>query len=307
MKVLVTGANGLAGYAIQKLSHLYDYDFVFVGRNFGDLCDESNVVTMFDVVKPDYVIHTAAAVGGIGGNAKNHGKYFRDNLLMGVHLIHHAMLNDVKKFVAFSSVCVYPDGQILREDNIHSGPVYSSNFAYGYAKRMTDIQIQAYQAQYGIKNYCSVTLSNIFGPNDQFNIECGHVVPVLMHKLFLAKQNNTSFNVWGDGSSLREFMYVDDIAKAAIDLLGLDELPSRIIVTGEKETSIKELIDILVDIAEFDGEVVWETDKPNGQKMRPSDKTLLRKTFPDFKYTPLKEGLKLTWDWLNKNYPNIRQ
>lgn len=307
--LLVTGSEGLAGSAIFRAKP-WQYDScVYVNRYDADLTKEDDVVKLFAKHRPTHVIHTAAAVGGIGGNAKNHGRFFRDNILMNTHIIHEAMKNNVEKLIAFSSVCVYPDGlPALQEDKMHDGPVYPSNEFYGYAKRMVDVQIRAYEKQYGTKNYMSVTPGNIFGPCDHFNIETGHVVPVLMHKLYLAKKNGTEFEVWGDGSSLREFLYIDDMAKVCLDLLELDELPQRLIVAGEKEIAIRDMVQIMCKVANYSYDnVVWNTSKPNGQRSRPSDKTLFNQYFPNFEYTPLEEGVRTMWEWFVQNYEVARK
>ena len=241
-KILITGGNGLCGKALQSVLKTEKNVFgrwknfpcgkpttesgyqptqidsptacyYFVGREYGDLTILNNVKNMYDDISPDYVIHTAAEVGGIGGNEAHHGEFFYNNVLMNAYMIDQAYRHNVEKMIVFSSVCVFPDGQPkLKEETMHDGPVFSSNFAYGHAKRMVDIQIQAYEKQYGIKNYCSVIPGNIFGPQDSYNIEFGHVIPSLIHKIYLAKQNHTDFSVWGNGSAKREFIYVNDLA-----------------------------------------------------------------------------------------------
>lgn len=308
--ILVTGSDGLAGSAIKRLAPLYpQYDFFFATRTNADLTKEHQVTDLFADVKPSYVLHTAAAVGGIGGNAKNHGKFFRDNILMNTHVIHEAMKNKVEKLIAFSSVCVYPDGlPALQEDKMHDGPVFESNFAYGYAKRMVDIQIRAYKKQYGITNYMSITPGNIYGPNDNFNTEVGHVVPVIMHKLLHAKNKRVGFDVWGDGNSLREFLYIDDMAKVCLDLFSFDELPERLIVAGKEEVSIRTLVETMCRIAQYPiDSVIWDTSKPNGQRSRPSDKSLFNQYFPNFQYTSLYDGLWKMFIWLEENYEVARK
>lgn len=309
-KLLITGSKGLAGSSLLRMQDQYpQYEFITADRSFADLTKEEDVSELFAKVRPTHVIHTAAAVGGIGGNAKSHGRFFRDNILMNTHVIHYAMITNVQKLIAFSSVCAYPDDlRVLQEDKMHLGPVYPSNQYYGYAKRMVDVQIRAYKAQYGIKNYCSVTMGNVAGKFDNFNIESGHVIPVLMHKLYLAKQDNTDFKIWGDGQSLREFLSIDDAAKCCLGLLDLDEVPERIIVSGEKEVSIKEMVDLLIKVADFPADrVVYETDKPNGQRSRPSDKTIFNQYFPNFQYTPAEVWLKDMWLWFCENYEVARK
>lgn len=308
--ILVTGSDGLAGSAIRRLEDLYpQYYFFFATRRHCDLRKEEEVNRLLQYSMPDYILHTAASVGGIGGNLKNHGRFFRDNILMNTHLIHAASECKVEKLIAFSSVCAYPDDlRVLQEDRLHEGKVFASNYAYGYAKRMVDVQIQAYKDQYGISNYTAISFGNIYGISDLYNIDCGHVIPVLLHKLYLAKKNNTKFSIWGDGQSLREFMYIDDAAKCCLDLFNLDEMPQRLLITGKKEHSIKEVVDLLVKIADFPEDMVeWQLDKPNGQRSRPSDKTLFNQYFPNFQYTSLEEGLKRSWDWFNANYEVARK
>ena len=313
-KILITGANGLCGSALRRYD-IYNtpvndnrYSPYFVGREYGDLTILDNVKKMYDEIQPNYVIHTAAEVGGIGGNEAHHGEFFYNNVLMNAYMIDQARQNNVEKMIVFSSVCVFPDGQPkLKEETMHDGPVFSSNFAYGHAKRMVDIQIQAYEKQYGIKNYCSVIPGNIFGPQDSYNIEFGHVIPSLIHKIYLAKQNHTDFSVWGNGSAKREFIYVNDLANIIYRLLELDELPLRLIVSGPQQYTIKQMVDNLVKIANFKGRVVWDKSKPNGQHARPSSLDLLYSLFPDFTFTNVNEALSHSYDWFVENYPNVRK
>ena len=211
MKILVTGGNGLVGNAIKKVALKNpQFDFIFIGRDDYDLTKENEVESLFLKHKPNYVIHTAAKVGGIGGNMIGHADYFYQNILINSFFIHYAWKYNVEKLLAFSSVCVFPnDSQILKEENMHNGPPFSGNFAYAYAKRMVDVQIRAYKEQHNIKNYCSIIPSNIIGTHDFYNLQHGHVLPSLMHKIYLAKKNNSNLEVWGDGKSLREFIFAE--------------------------------------------------------------------------------------------------
>lgn len=306
-KILVTGSEGLVGSAIYKIDKKENDTWIYVSRDYGgDLRNKDNVDLIFKTYKPDYVIHTAAKVGGIGGNEACHGSFFYDNILMNTYIIDAAMRYKVKKLLVFSSVCVFPDNlSVLQEDRMHDGPAYTSNFAYAYAKRMVDVQIQAYKKQYDVKNYCSVIPGNIFGKHDWYNIQNGHVIPSLIHKLYLAKQNNTPFEIWGDGQSLREFLYVDDVARILVNLLELDTLPDRLIISGDTQYSIRDIVNMLVKVSNFSGEVRYDTSKPNGQRSRQSDLSRLTSLF-DMKYTPIEEAIKISWDWFVSNYPNVR-
>ena len=307
MKVLVTGSNGLCGCAIKEESSNSDHEFIFATRRDADLRNPHEVESLFLRHRPDCVIHTAAKVGGIGGNEAMHEDFFYDNILINANVIRNCIDFRVSKLLAFSSVCVFPDDlALLEEDRIHDGPVFESNFAYGYSKRMVDVHIRAAEKQHGIKNWCSVIPGNIFGKHDMYSVEHGHIIPSLTYKLYSAKKHDTSFKIWGDGRSLREFIYVNDMAKILIQLLDKDEIPNRLIVSGRREFSIKEIVDIMVEIAEFEGKIVWDKSKPNGQRSRPSSKERADSLFPNFEYTPVREGLKKSWEWFANNYPKIR-
>jgi len=316
-KVLITGAGGLCASALRRLYPEYCdlYEFIYSARKVSDnhdeyICDlkeKDQVKLLFEKTQPDYVVHTAAFVGGIGGNLKSPSKYFYDNILMNTYVIDFAYRFGVEKLIAFSSICAFPnDLVLLEEDRMHDGPVWPDNEAYGFAKRAVDIQIRSLKKEKNVSNYCSIIPGNIAGINDLYSLVHGHVLPMLIHKLYLAKRDNEPFEVWGDGKSLREFLFADDVAKCVLELLGRDDIPERLIISGEREYSIKEIVDKLVKIADFRGEVKWLTDKPNGQRSRPSSKELFRHYFPSFKFTPMDEWLKLSWDWFVENYPNVR-
>ncbi len=307
-KILVTGSDGLVGSAIRNISHIYpQYEFYFSSHNNKDLTKENDILSLFDNIKPQYIIHAAARVGGIGRNLSSPAQQFRDNILMNTHMIHYAHEFDVEKMIVFSSACVFPeDTEIIKEEDMHGGPPFHAHWSYAHAKRMVDVQIGAYKQQYEIKNYCSVIPGNMFGEKDNFDLDDGHVIPSLIHKCYLAKKNNSIFEVWGDGSATREFLYAQDVAKVCIELFK-NELPQRLIVSAEKEHSIKEIAEKICNIFNFPIEnIKWLLDKPSGQTERPSDHTLFRKYFSDFRFTDIDIALKNTIEWFNKNYPNVR-
>ena len=188
MKTLVTGGYGMVGSAIDADIHLAKEDC--------DLTNRERTEYTFKKLQPEGIIHCAGKVGGIGGNSNFKGEYFLKNLLINTNVIEAARLSGVKSLVAYLSTCVFPDNVTypLTIDQIHTGEPHSSNYPYAYAKRMADVQIRAYREQYGL-NYTSIIPSNIYGPNDNFNLDHGHVMPMLIHKLYLAKKNNTDFTV----------------------------------------------------------------------------------------------------------------
>ena len=305
--ILVTGGRGLVGSALRTLEVIYpEYNFVFTCRQEHDLTREEDVKRLFEELSPDYVIHTAARVGGIGRNLSTPAQQYYANILMNAYVIHYAQKSGVEKLLAFSSVCAFPAGaESLHEDILHDGEPYLAHYSYAYTKRMVDVQIKAYKQQHGV-NYCSVIPGNIFGENDNFNLEDGHVVPSLVHKCYKAKQEGKPLQVWGDGTPYREFLYAEDVARACVELLKLDrELPQRVIVSGEHETQIKDLVKLVCDAFDYHN-VEWLTDKPNGQLRRPTNKSVFQETLKDFKYTNLETAMQNTARWFEDNYPNVR-
>jgi len=299
-KVLVTGGYGMVGSAMESQIKL--------SRETCDLTNPKQTEKLFQIIKPDGVIHCAGKVGGIGGNSNYKGEYFYDNLMINTNVIEAARKAGVKNLVAFLSTCVFPDKvkYPLTVDQIQLGEPHESNYPYAYAKRMADVQIRAYREQYGI-NYTSIIPSNIYGPNDNFSLEHGHVMPMLIHKLYLAKQNKTDFVVWGSGKPLREFIYSKDIAKIAEWALFNYEGTDPLIISGDEEISIKDLVGLLVDEFKFKGKVIFDKTKPDGQLRKPSDNSKIKELLPDFEYTPFEQGIKETVNWFIENYDEARK
>jgi len=296
---LITG-NGLVGSAL-------DGDVKISSHHF-DLRDTESVKSMFEFYKPTEVIHTAAKVGGLGSNMKYKGEYFYDNIMMNTNVIEQARQNGVQKLVAFLSTCVFPDDveYPLTEKKIHLGEPHFSNNAYAYAKRMTDVQIRAYREQYGLQ-YKSVIPTNIYGPNDNFSLTHGHVMPMLIHKMYLAQKNNTSFEVWGSGKPLREFIFSKDVAQLTEWVMKNYDEDEPIILSTSEEISIRDLVDLLVQEFNFKGEVIFDSSKPDGQFRKPSDNSKIKNYLPEFKFTPIEEGIKETVKWFIENYEITRK
>jgi len=299
MKTIITGGYGMVGSAMESQIKL--------SRETCDLTNPKQTESLFRTIRPDGVIHCAGKVGGIGGNSNYKGEYFYDNLMINTNVIEASRKAGVKNLVAFLSTCVFPDNVSypLTVDQVHSGEPHSSNYPYAYAKRMADVQIRAYREQYGI-NYTSIIPSNIYGPNDNFNLDHGHVMPMLIHKLYLAKKNKTNFTVWGSGKPLREFVYSKDIAKIAEWALYNYEGTDPLIISGDEEVSIKDLVNMLVDEFKFKGKVVFDETKPDGQFRKPSDNSLIKELLPNFEYTSFEEGIKQTVNWFIENYETAR-
>lgn len=298
-KLLVTGGKGLVGSAINA--------DVKLGREF-NLINSIETDQAFKMHNPTHVIHCAGKVGGVGGNMNFKGDYFYDNLMINTNVIESARKNGVKNLVCFLSTCVFPDKveYPLTEAKVHLGVPHDSNYPYAYAKRMADIQIRAYREQYGI-NYTSVIPTNIYGPNDNFSLEHGHVMPMLIHKLYKAKRDGTDFTVWGSGKPLREFIFSKDVARLAEWAVKNYNETEPIIFGTSEEVSIKDMVDLLIQEFNFKGKVIFDKDKPEGQFRKPSDNSKLKSYLPDFKFTPFEEGIKETVKWFIDNYETARK
>lgn len=306
-KILVTGANGLVG------SQFRGEEYERIGSSDLNLLNQNYIDDHFKWSEklgelPDGIIHCAARVGGIQGNMEGQGKFFYENIAMNTAIIDSARKYGIKKFIAFLSTCVFPDNveYPLSPEKIHLGPPHSSNYGYAYAKRMADIQIKSYREQYDV-NYFSVIPCNIYGPNDNYNLESGHVIPMLIHKMYLAKRDNTEFKVWGSGNPLREFIFSEDVAKLTKLLYDNYEGSNPVILSTSEEISIGSIVKIIADLMEYDGNIIFDTNKPDGQFRKPSDNSVIKNMFPDFKFTPIREGLKKSIDWFNQNYPKARK
>lgn len=298
-KLLVTGGKGLVGSAIEAEIKL--------GREF-NLVNAQETDDAFKMHNPTHVIHCAGKVGGVGGNMNFKGDYFYDNLMINTNVIESARKNGVKNLVCFLSTCVFPDKveYPLTEAKVHLGAPHDSNYPYAYAKRMADIQIRAYREQHNI-NYTSVIPTNIYGPNDNFSLEHGHVMPMLIHKLYKAKRDGTDFTVWGSGKPLREFIYSKDVARLAEWAVRNYNETEPIIFGTSEEVSIKDMVDLLIQEFNFKGKVIFDKSKPEGQFRKPSDNSKLKSYLPDFKFTPFEEGIKKTVKWFIENYETARK
>ena len=299
MTKVITGGSGLIGSAFKDGVKL---------NSKRDLRDYDKAEFAIGMYKPDVVVHCAAKVGGVGANMEFPADFFMDNIRMNTNVIQACKELTVKKLVSFLSTCVFPDDveYPLDETKIELGPPHHSNFAYAYAKRMADVQIRAFNKQYGTQ-YFSVIPCNVYGPNDNYSLESGHVIPMLIHKCYLAKKNRKTFEVWGDGTPLREFVYSKDVANIVDLLIQKYEGTEPVIISNPTEYSIKQVVDLIVEYMGFRGKVKWLTDKPNGQHRKPSSNAKLLSIIGDYEFTTLEKGLKESIEWFILNYPNVRK
>jgi GDP-L-fucose synthase len=299
-KIIVTGGRGLVG-------RCFDSDRFFRSTSH-NLTERDQVRNYLQSVKAEGIIHTAAKVGGVKGNMSFPADFTYQNLMMNTILIEEARLAGIRKLVSFASTCVFPDKAEypLTPEQIHLGPPHQSNYGYAYAKRMADVQIQAYREQYGV-NYFSVIPCNIYGPGDNYDLENGHVIPALIHKFYLAKERGEDVTIWGSGNPLREFIFSKDVAKLVELLYDNYQSGVPVILSTGEEVSIGDMVSMIAEIFEFKGRIVFDKDKPEGQFRKPSDNSTIKEMFPDFKFTPVKDGLRESIEWFISNYPNLRK
>lgn len=260
-----------------------------------------------EVVKDiDIVIHLAARVGGIGFNMKYPANLFYDNAMMGIQLLEASRLAGVKKFIGMGTVCSYPKFTPVpfKEDDLWNGFPEETNSPYGIAKKILLVQQQAYRAQYGFDSIYLIPV-NLYGPRDHFDTEDSHVIPALILKFSEAKRNNEGkVTVWGTGRVSREFLYVEDAAQAILDATERYNKPEPINIGTSEEIMIKDLVDLIKDLVGYKGNIVWDSEKPDGQPKRKLDVSKAEQQF-GFKSTiNLEQGLQKTITWFNNNYYN---
>lgn len=305
-RVIVTGGDGfLAHHLIPLLMKEY-YEVFPIKHEAYDLLVEDRVKAMYDNIKPDIVIHLAARVGGIQYNQLNPAKLFYENLQMGVHLIHLGHLfGKLEKFVCLGSVCSYPVSPPIpfREDDLWNGFPESTNAGYGIAKRSLEEMCRVYREQYEMNNIFLLPC-NLYGIADDFSQESAHVVPMLIKRTIEAKERKSKeLIVWGSGNATREFLYAGDCAKLILSATQNYNDKWPINLGSGKETSIKELAELIAELVDYKGEIVWDESRPDGQPRRFLDisRSIMWLGFNPENAMPLREGLKRTIDWYYKN------
>lgn len=298
--ILVTGGAGFLGRRVVKRLLLSNYHRVFVARSRDyDLRDKGSVRKLMSVVRPRTVIHLAAVVGGIGANREHPGSFFFENLIMGASLMEAARLANVGKFVGIGTVCAYPKYTAVpfREDTLWDGYPEETNAPYGLAKKMLLVQGQAYRAEYGF-NSIYLLPTNLYGPGDNFEPSSSHVIPALIRKCVEAVDDGaSSIEVWGDGSASREFLYVDDAAEAIVLAMERFDGAEPVNIGAGHEITIKELVTDIAQMCGFQGQLRWDTSKPNGQPRRCLDISRAANLLGFRARTSFSDGLKRTIDW----------
>jgi GDP-L-fucose synthase len=299
-KIVVTGGAGFLGrYLVQRLRDMAGVE-VFVPRSEQyDLTKAEAIVRLLDDARPEMVIHLAAVVGGIGANQKNPGRFFYENLMMGTQLIEQSRLKGVRKFVALGTVCAYPKFTPVpfKEDDIWNGYPEETNAPYGLAKKMMLVQAQSYREQYGY-NTIFLLPANLYGPNDNFDLETSHVIPALIRKCVEAERTGAPYiEAWGSGGVSREFLYVEDCADGIIRAARDYDESDPVNLGNGREVMIRDLVEMIARLTGFKGEIRWQASKPDGQPRRQLDVTRAYERFGFRAQTPLEEGLQRTIEW----------
>ena len=311
MKVLVTGGTGLVGSAIKKISDDYDnYTFFFISSKNCDLTNYERTKELFERLRPQYVIHLAANVGGLFKNMNHKVEMYEVNTLINLNVLKCAHLVGVKKCISCLSTCIFPDNTSypINEEMLHNGPPHTSNDCYAYAKRMLEVHSMAYNQQYG-DNFVCVIPTNIYGPHDNFNLEDAHVIPALIHKCYLAKKAGENFVVRGSGTPLRQFIYSEDLAVLIMRVLEDYQENGSIILSVSKEDEVS-ITDIVLEIAkafDYEERIVFDTSYSDGQYKKTADNRKLKNLIGDYKFTEISEGIKKSVKWFIENYDSCRK
>ncbi len=299
-RVVVTGGSGFLGsHVVARLASRHPTE-VFVPRSASyDLTRREAVQQLYTDARPDVVFHLAAQVGGIGANQKNPGKYFHDNLAMGLHVIEEARTFGVPKVVVAGTICAYPKFAPIpfREDDLWNGYPEETNAPYGIAKKALLVMAQAYRAQYD-QNVVFALPVNLYGPRDNFDLESSHVIPAMIRKCIEATRTGAAEIVlWGDGSPTREFLYADDCADALLRMAEAYDGPEPINFGSGHEISIRDLATLIGRLCGFEGKLIWDSTRPNGQPRRCLDVTRAREKLGFEATTTLEQGLAATIAW----------
>lgn len=298
--ILLTGGAGFVGQNVVTVLHQRHVDsqhLIIPRSQTHDLRDMSTCLSLTKNI--DIVIHLAGNVGGIGYNRANPGSLFYDNIIMGVNLIEAARINKVNKFVCIGTICSYPKYTRVpfTEDQLWDGYPEETNAPYGLAKKALLVMLQAYRQQYGFNGIYLLPV-NMYGPGDNFDNASSHVIPALIKKITDAKNNHQKqVTVWGDGSASREFLYVSDAAEAIVLAAERYDQPDPVNIGAGFEITIRELVTKLVTLMDYQGEIVWDKTKPNGQPRRCLDISRAQKEFGFTAKTPFDEGLKMMVQW----------
>ncbi|XP_041989035.1 GDP-L-fucose synthase [Aricia agestis] len=316
--ILVTGGSGLVGKAINEIvleekskgnKEYENENWIFLSSKDGDLRERTATEAIFDKHQPTHVIHLAAMVGGLFHNMEHNLDFFRENMAINDNVLNASHKYDVKKVVSCLSTCIFPDKTTypIDESMVHNGPPHSSNYGYSYAKRMIDVLNRGYWQQHG-RRFTSVVPCNVFGPHDNFS-STAHVLPALVRRMHAAMQSGESeFVVWGSGKPLRQFIYSRDLARLFVWVLRhYDSVDPLILSVDESdEVSISQAAEAIAAAFDFQGKIVYDTTRADGQYKKTASNKKLRELCPEFTFTPFTTAVKETVEWFKVNHESAR-
>ena len=303
-RVVITGGAGFLGSHLVEILERRGCSNIFVPRSHDyNLVEKDNVTRLYRDSRPDIVLHLAASVGGIGANRANPGKFFYDNMAMGLHLMEEARIRGVEKFVQVGTVCAYPKFAPIpfNEDDLWNGYPEETNAPYGIAKKALLVMAQSYREQYGFNAIFLIPV-NLYGPKDNFDLDTSHVIPAIIRKCIEAQEKGSAeVGLWGSGNPTREFLYVEDAAEGIV--LGAEAYngPLPVNLGTGSEISIRDLSQHIAELTGFDGNFIWHSDQPDGQPRRCLDVSRAERLFGFKANTSLSKGLKLTIEWYRKH------
>lgn len=306
-RIFLTGGTGFLGQVVQKTLQNEDVANIFApsSRDY-DLRQADSIRQALHDSRAEVVIHLAAVVGGIGANRENGGRFFYENAMMGIQLMEESRLFGVDKFVSVGTICSYPKHTPIpfKEGHLWNGYPDETNAPYGLAKKMLLVQGQAYRQQYGFRAIHLLPV-NLYGPGDKFDPATSHVIPALIRKVIKAQEaGERSISAWGTGRASREFLYVDDAARGVVLASQSYDDPEPLNLGTCHEITIRELVELICELCEFEGEVDWDHSKPDGQPRRCLDITRAREVLGFEAETDFRQGLKHTIDWYRDHQLN---
>jgi GDP-L-fucose synthase len=303
-RIVVTGGAGFLGSHVVERLELAEPAAIIVPRSAEyDLVESAAVAQLYADARPDLVLHLAARVGGIGANQKNPGRYFHDNMAMGLHVIEQGRRFGVEKLVLAGTICAYPKFAAVPfcEDALWDGYPEETNAPYGVAKKALIVMAEAYRAQYGLNTVVALPV-NLYGPRDNFDLETSHVIPAMIRKfLAAAARGDARVPLWGDGTPTREFLYVADCAEGLIRMAERCDGTEPINLGSGREISVRDLAQLIANICGFRGEFQWEPNRPNGQPRRGLDVSRARERLDFSAVTSLEDGLRTTVEWFKSH------
>jgi GDP-L-fucose synthase len=299
VKALVTGGSGFLGSHVVERLQAAGHEVVVPRSAEYDLTHEEDAARLFRETEPEIVFHLAALAGGIGANRAAPGRFWHANLLMGAHVLEQSRIASVAKLVLLGTICSYPKFTPVpfSEEDLWNGYPEETNAPYGVAKKAHLVGAQAYREQYGLHSIYLLPV-NLYGPRDNFDLETGHVIPNLVRKMVESRGDEVV--LWGDGSPTREFLYVEDCADGIVLAAERYDAPEPVNLGTDEEISIRDLAQLVAELTGFEGEIVWDTSKPNGQPRRRLDVSKAAELFGFRARTTLREGLERTIAWYRR-------